>query len=298
MGCCQSTERSEDDEDPRRYPPYIQSGTHGDSSSRAINANASGPTRASEGDSTRDAASERPPRQSNLGAHFNQPLRHHEWTSKKSWTRQQLDREREEFFDTQVSGRPESWNAVHMAIETMQTDLETAQTILDAAGITVPTGQYLSGIRDLINGVYDEFGNYYQIPEHCISDPTNLASSTSTDDEPTTGSKAASLKDAISDAEEEEIARRREEKGKGVVHAAEMYSVRARLSDRGGPDVIISLGKEQTIRVLTRRVQEEAGIVGRNKVKIAYMGKILKEGQTLPGQGWQKGHVVNALVFP
>jgi len=33
------------------------------------------------------------------------------------------------------------------------------------------------------------------------------------------------------------------------------------------------------------------------KVRIAYMGKILKEGATLPIQGWKQGHVVNALVF-
>lgn len=27
------------------------------------------------------------------------------------------------------------------------------------------------------------------------------------------------------------------------------------------------------------------------------MGKILKENMTLEAQGWQKGHVLNALVF-
>ena len=33
------------------------------------------------------------------------------------------------------------------------------------------------------------------------------------------------------------------------------------------------------------------------KVKIAYLGKILKENETLLAQGWREGHVVNALVF-
>lgn len=33
------------------------------------------------------------------------------------------------------------------------------------------------------------------------------------------------------------------------------------------------------------------------KVKIAYMGKILKDSETLQAQGWREGHVVNALVF-
>ena len=36
---------------------------------------------------------------------------------------------------------------------------------------------------------------------------------------------------------------------------------------------------------------------GNEKVKIAYMGKILKDGETLQAQGWREGHVVNALVF-
>lgn len=33
------------------------------------------------------------------------------------------------------------------------------------------------------------------------------------------------------------------------------------------------------------------------KIRIAYMGKILKESTSLGAQGWQPGHVVNALVF-
>lgn len=34
------------------------------------------------------------------------------------------------------------------------------------------------------------------------------------------------------------------------------------------------------------------------KIRIAYMGKMLQETLSLPEQGWQSGHVVNALVFP
>jgi hypothetical protein len=30
---------------------------------------------------------------------------------------------------------------------------------------------------------------------------------------------------------------------------------------------------------------------------MAYMGKMLKDGASLEAQGWQVGHVVNALVF-
>ncbi|KAI9844231.1 MAG: hypothetical protein M1837_005737 [Sclerophora amabilis] len=261
--------------------PYSPSNAHGDSSSRAITSNPSALARPSDGDSVPEFG-DRPPRASTLGEHFNRPLRRHVWSAKKQWTRRQLDREREEYFDTRVTGRAESWSAIRMAVETMESDLSTAQTILDAAGITVPTG-------DVVNGVYDEVGNYYQIPEHCISDPVNLTS---------TPKASVSSHDVLSDMDEEEMERRREEKGKGVVHAAETYRVRARLSDRGGPDVTIALGKQQPVRVLVRKLQEETEILGRNQIRVAYMGKILKEGETLSAQGWQEGHVVNALVFP
>ena len=33
------------------------------------------------------------------------------------------------------------------------------------------------------------------------------------------------------------------------------------------------------------------------KIRLAYMGKILKQGIPLQAQGWKQGHVVNALVF-
>lgn len=36
---------------------------------------------------------------------------------------------------------------------------------------------------------------------------------------------------------------------------------------------------------------------GDGKIKIAYMGKILKDNKSLQAQGWREGHVVNALVF-
>lgn len=39
-------------------------------------------------------------------------------------------------------------------------------------------------------------------------------------------------------------------------------------------------------------------ITGTEKIRIAYMGKILKDSESLLAQGWREGHVVNALVFP
>lgn len=125
-------------------------------------------------------------------------------------------------------------------------EVQTAQGILDASAITLPTG-------DLINGAYDEVGNFYQLPEHIISDPVNLVLESREDN-----TKGINKLDATDD--DDEVERRREEKGKTVLKIGDTIKVKARLSDRGGPDVIITLGRQQSVRVLIRRIQEEANV--------------------------------------
>ena len=126
-------------------------------------------------------------------------------------------------------------------------EVETAQGILDAAGVTVPTG-------DLVNGVYDEAGNFYQMPEPVVGDPDNVEVEDDGADE------ADMAKGEEGDMDEEELERRREEKGKGVLKSGDLVKVRARLSDRGGPDVVIMVSKEQTVRVLIRKIQDEIDV--------------------------------------
>lgn len=71
---------------------------------------------------------------------FNLPLRRHLWKSQTPMTSTELRRQREEYFDTRVSGRAEMWSALRMAVEEVDAELETAQQILTASGINVPTG--------------------------------------------------------------------------------------------------------------------------------------------------------------
>ena len=40
----------------------------------------------------------------------------------------------------------------------------------------------------------------------------------------------------------------------------DMINVKARLSDRGGPDVVISMGQQEVVRLLAGRVAEEANV--------------------------------------
>lgn len=157
-----------------------------------------------------------------------------------------MDRERRDFFDTRVTGHAEIWASLKGVVGLLADgDIATAQSILDAAAITVPTG-------DLKNGSYDEAGNHYSMPEHIISDPQNMVP----DDE---GIAKKELSNEMVDLDDE-IERKREEKGKAVLNTMDLVKVRARLSDRGGPDVNVTIGKDQAVRVLVRMIREEANV--------------------------------------
>lgn len=165
-----------------------------------------------------------------------------------------------------MTGRPEVWAALGVATELLRAgDTATAQGIIDAAGVTVPTG-------DLCDGCYDENGGLYRLPEVIVMDPSNVVD---TDNEPTTHHRLSSEMtagiddDVMSDGkvaaddsddlyEEEELERRREEKGKAIER--DLIRVKARLSDRGGPDLTIVIGKGSNVGALIRRVQSEAGV--------------------------------------
>jgi hypothetical protein len=134
--------------------------------------------------------------------------------------------------------------------------LVTAQQILDAAGITLPTG-------DLVNGAYDGFGAFYAMPEYIISDPTNMVY-----EEPA-GVDDGDKSEGSEELDEDEILKRREEKGKGVLNPEDQIHVKARLSDGGGPDLRVSIGKDDSVRVLARRLLGESGVSSTNHMDIA-----------------------------
>lgn len=127
--------------------------------------------------------------------------------------------------------------------------LATAQSILDAADITLPTG-------DLYNGAYDALGNYYQLPHHIVSDPTNLVWSP---DEDLDDVKNDFNPDEDTELGDDEAERRREEKGKAVAEIRDPITIRARLSD-GSHDVTVVVDKSDTVRRIARFIAEEAKV--------------------------------------
>ncbi len=161
--------------------------------------------------------------------------------------------------------------------------MATAQGILDAAAVTLPTG-------NLVDGCYDEVGNLYRLPEVVVSDPLNIikrgedgedmrversrddsTNNNNIDGETMIGipvSKGAAgheekildggAESGVERQDSEMLERWRDDKGKGSERDA--VKVRCRLSDRGGPDVVIALGKTQHVATLARRVQVEGNV--------------------------------------
>jgi hypothetical protein len=86
-----------------------------------------------------------------------------------TWTRGRLEQERTDWWDTQVTGSAEIWGAIRIAAQHLQAnEVAEAQTMLDAAGCTCPSGA-------LWKGVYDPTGVLYKVPEWLVVEPEGLA---------------------------------------------------------------------------------------------------------------------------
>ena len=155
-----------------------------------------------------------------------------------------------------MTGRSEVWQTVQQVLELLwsggdegDTDggLGTAQQILDAADITIPTGDLATG------GVYDSLGAHYSLPEYIVSDPQNIAeSSVRKSNEDKSGEEA--------EENEDEILRRRQEKGKAVVNAEDLITIRVKVSDRDETPLKVTISKEDNARIVALKILEEVDV--------------------------------------
>jgi hypothetical protein len=227
----------------------------------------------------------------------NKPLRiPRAWSSvDKTWTRNELDRERKAFFDTRVTNEAAIWNAINQACEVLWTGgdsgdddagLGTAQTILDAAEITLPSG-------DLVAGCYDRLGNHYRLPAYVVSDPTNLAAA-----EPANLGTDGAAEEEVGSNEtaetEDELQRRREAKGKAV---EDLMVIEIKRSDLAEKRHKIQINRLDPCRVVARKVEEQTQLNPTKTVRLYYRGKKLKESMSLMGNDWKAGDIISAMVF-
>ncbi len=148
--------------------------------------------------------------------------------------------------------------------------LATAQSILRAAEVTLPTG-------DLSNGAYDSLGNHYHLPEWIVSDPVNVAedsgafraAAATAGDRKVGGGEDDDDLDGGRDPDEEAALRRREEKGKAVANVRNMVKVCARLSENAR-DVTVRAGPDESVRSVARKVVEDSGVSLPRPVYLGY----------------------------
>ena len=203
-----------------------------------------------------------------------------------------MEKERDAFFDTRVTGNGEVWKALRLVCEMVRNgDTAEAQGILDALNVTCPTGRIARdrGKHKERGGVFDERGELYDIPAWVVTDPQDIIE----DKEKDSNNDGAAADD---DDDENAIStsQRKDEKGKGRAEdPGESVVLRARLSNTGA-DVTVTVGTKEKIESAVRQIQTQ---IGSKRVRLMYLGKTLDERATLEQSAWKQGHVVNALVY-
>lgn len=202
------------------------------------------------------------------------------WVSDHPITMSSLIRRRREFWETAASygGNLEIWNTLRHVLEIIPESLIKAQTIINAAGIILPTG-------DLIDGCYDQQGSYYFIPSYIFSEPTNLISESS---EKLADNKLGSV---IKNENDIVLSELRDSEIIANEHSIEII---IRLSDTS-KDISIKIDSKNSIADMKEHVARVAGI--KKPMHFFLLGKMLSDEKSLIDQGWKEGRVVQALIL-
>jgi hypothetical protein len=115
--------------------------------------------------------------------------------------------------------------------------LTTAQQILTASEITVPSG-------NLADGAYDNLGVFYPLPDHIVSDPINIV--------PANVSRTADTAEGSEDTKKTSILK--DETPENTI------TVKARRSDGVGKDIVITASKKDKIQLLSKKFREAAQV--------------------------------------
>lgn len=159
-------------------------------------------------------------------------------------------------------------------------DLKAAASVLEAAGCTVQRGR-------LEEGVWDDRGGLYALPEWVVSDPSDVLEDeggtgavgvgaehdgdgdvTEAEDELGADGEEGEFEGKEAEGASEMVVREKvgaadgaEVKGKGkeAVVLRDPVKIKVRLSDRG-TDVVVVVDREESVRGVVRRILEEAEV--------------------------------------
>ncbi|KAL6706806.1 hypothetical protein ACN47E_005142 [Coniothyrium glycines] len=194
-----------------------------------------------------------------------------------AWTRSRLEKERKDWWDTQVTGSEEIWGAIRLAAQHLQAgQLQEAQTMLDVTDCTCPTGR-------LWRGVYDPTGVQYKVPEWIVVEPEGLAEDQ--DESAATGLVEASRYDTHEQLSTDD-------------DRGEVLPVRVRTS-HNQRDARLSVGKKETVASIVGNIKKQAKINPTHNVRLAYGGRLYQDHETLeshPHWNYANDYVLSALV--
>ncbi|RAR07041.1 ubiquitin domain-containing protein [Stemphylium lycopersici] len=185
-----------------------------------------------------------------------------------TWTRSRLEKEREDWWDTQVTGSQEIWAAIRLAAQYLQAgELQEAQTMLDATGCTCPTGL-------LWKGVYDPTGVQYKMPEWVVVEPEGLAEDEDVHDKSVAGP-----------ADDEAL--------------GELVRVRLRTS-HDSKDVSLEIRSRDMAAAIAEKLKAHTKLDSSTKIRLVYGGRVYQEHETLESQPYwdfANNFILTALVF-
>eukprot|EP00455_Lapot_gusevi_P037311 TRINITY_DN416_c0_g2_i1.p1 TRINITY_DN416_c0_g2~~TRINITY_DN416_c0_g2_i1.p1 ORF type:complete len:222 (+),score=47.19 TRINITY_DN416_c0_g2_i1:162-827(+) len=186
-----------------------------------------------------------------------------EWDRKfPAMTLAQLQKKRQEFWETQVEGDPNMWQAIKLSTEAE--DEVTARAILDSSGLT-PWDMETSDALFC----YDPTGKRYVVPLWVLHLPRNLLP----DEAAATPTPQPILI---------------EEKGVDL-------NFKIRLST--GTDVEVVMKSTDTITEVKKRIANQLSIAT-DRQRAIFSGGILQDGQQLGAVGIKDGVVLQVMVRP
>ena len=171
-----------------------------------------------------------------------------------TWTRTRLEQERTDWWDTQVTGSAEIWAAIRMAAQHLQAgEVTEAQTMLDAAGCTCPSGA-------LWKGVYDPTGVLYKVPEWLVVEPEGLASD---DDQSGSGvvreTSGAAEQGQAGVGTEVEAEAEANEGAELEAEKDETAAVRIRTS-HDQKDVVVHIRQRETVGAIVQKLKQQTEV--------------------------------------
>lgn len=219
------------------------------------------------------------------------------------FSKQRLERERNDWWDTRTTGSAEIWAALRSMVHSLQGgNVTEAQVLLDATECTCPNGM-------LWRGVFDNRGEWYKVPEWVVIEPEGLVEEDELKDE------------AGSVGEDDDKEVETEELGDDV-------KVKFRLSNTG-KDHIVDLRRGERVASLVTKLKAQAGVSPRFHsavlirvltpaimsdrlrltlkqlhshvhIRFVYGGRPFEENQPLdanPHWNYDAKHIINAMVF-